>query len=196
VERLTGSLAFGALARMVLMAAKHQAEGDDGRTVRLCCRAKSNIGPGDGGFAYDLNQAELQTHPGIFASFVLWGESLEGPARELLATADAIGNDGKRGSLSDAKQFLTDFLTKAPASQKTVKETSGKGGYSWATIRRAKKEPGIKPAKIGMQGGWFWQMPEHEPINERRCSTAPKMLNKKRRAPSQLSSTFEMSRAR
>ena len=43
VERLTGSLAFGALARVVLVAAKHQEEGEDGRTVRLFLRAKSNI---------------------------------------------------------------------------------------------------------------------------------------------------------
>lgn len=35
VERLTGSLAFGALARVVLVAAKHQEEGEDGRTMRL-----------------------------------------------------------------------------------------------------------------------------------------------------------------
>ena len=37
MERLTGSLAFGALARVVLVAAKHQTEGEDGRTVRLPC---------------------------------------------------------------------------------------------------------------------------------------------------------------
>jgi putative DNA primase/helicase len=39
VERLTGSLAFGALARVVFVAAKKEAEGDE---------------PDDGGFAYDL----------------------------------------------------------------------------------------------------------------------------------------------
>ena len=59
------------------------------------CRAKSNIGPDDGGFEYDLHQAELKTHPGIFASSVQWGEAVEGGARELLATADATGDDGE-----------------------------------------------------------------------------------------------------
>lgn len=43
VERLTGSLAFGALARVVLVAAKHQEEGEDGHAARLFLRAKSNI---------------------------------------------------------------------------------------------------------------------------------------------------------
>jgi putative DNA primase/helicase len=97
VERLTGSLAFGALARVVWVAAKHQEEGEDGRTVRLFCRAKSNIGRDDGGFEYDLHEAELKTHPGIFASSVLWGEAVQGAARELLASADATGGDGEGG---------------------------------------------------------------------------------------------------
>jgi putative DNA primase/helicase len=47
-ERITGSLAFGALARVVMVAAK--SADDEGK--RLFCRAKSNIGPDDGGFEY------------------------------------------------------------------------------------------------------------------------------------------------
>lgn len=160
VERLTGSLAFGALARVVLVAAKHQEEGEDGRTVRLFCRAKSNIGPDDGGFEYDLHQAELKTHPGIFASSVLWGEAVAGAARELLATADAIGEDGEGGTLADAKRFLADLLEDGPLPAKTVKADADGAGYSWATIRRAQKALGVEPAKEGMKAGWIWRMPE------------------------------------
>ncbi|TXI72668.1 MAG: topoisomerase [Dechloromonas sp.] len=159
VERLTGSLAFGALARVVLVAAKHQEEGDDGRTLRLFCRAKSNIGLDDGGFEYDLHQAELKTHPGIFASSVLWGEAVEGAARELLATADATGDDGEGGTLADAKRFLADLLHDGPLPTKTIKADADGAGYSWATIRRAQKALGIEPAKEGMKAGWVWRMP-------------------------------------
>ncbi len=162
VERLTGSLAFGALARVVLVAAKHQEEGDDGRTVRLFCRAKSNIGPDDGGFEYDLHQAELKTHPGIFASSVLWGEAVEGAARELLATADATGDDGEGGTLADAKRFLSDLLVDGPLPTKTIKADADGAGYSWATIRRAQKALGIEPVKEGMKAGWVWRMPGQE----------------------------------
>jgi putative DNA primase/helicase len=162
VERLTGSLAFGALARVVLVAAKHQEEGEDGRTVRLFCRAKSNIGPDDGGFEYDLHQAELKTHPGIFASSVLWGEAVEGAARELLATADATGDDGEGGTLADAKRFLADLLHDGPLPTKTIKADADGAGYSWATIRRAQKALGIEPVKEGMKAGWVWRMPGQE----------------------------------
>jgi hypothetical protein len=50
LERLTGSLAFGAVARVVMIAAK-EAETEDGSPPkRFLCRVKSNIGPDDGGF--------------------------------------------------------------------------------------------------------------------------------------------------
>ncbi|MBK8065265.1 MAG: AAA family ATPase [Betaproteobacteria bacterium] len=156
VERLTGSLAFGALARVVLVAAKHQAEGEDGRTVRLFLRAKSNIGPDDGGFEYDLHQSELQSHPGLFASSVLWGNTVEGAARELLATADARDDDGEGGTLADAKRFLADLLADGPMSASAVKRDADGAGYSWATIRRAQKALGIQAIKAGMKGGWEW----------------------------------------
>lgn len=163
VERLTGSLAFGALARVVLVAAKHQEEGEDGRTVRLFCRAKSNIGPDDGGFEYDLHQDQLKTHPGVFASAVKWGVAVEGAARELLAVADATSDDGEGGTLSDAKQFLADLLDKGPLPTKAIKGDADGAGYSWATIRRAQKALGITASKDDMRGPWKWSLP-------RRCS--------------------------
>ena len=76
VERLTGSLAFGVLARIVFVAVKQQKENENGRTVRLFLRAKSNIGKDNGGFEYELEQAELNSHPGIVTSYVLWGSLL------------------------------------------------------------------------------------------------------------------------
>lgn len=149
VERLTGSLAFGALARIVLVAAKHQREEEDGRTVRLFCRAKSNIGPDGSGFEYDLQQGELKTHPGVFASIVAWGEPVEGAARELLATADSTGEDGEGGSLADAQRFLTDLLADGPVPAKILKADADGAGYSWTTIRRAQRALGIKAIKEG-----------------------------------------------
>lgn len=170
VERLTGSLAFGALARIVLVAAKQQEEGEDGRTVRLFCRAKSNIGPDDGGFEYDLHQGEA--YPGIFNSSVLWGEAVEGAARELLATAESTGDDGEGGTLADAKRFLADLLADGPLPTKSIKADADGAGYSWATIRRAQKALGILAQKAGMKAGWEWALP-------RRCSEYPEVAQQK-----------------
>lgn len=156
VERLTGSLAFGALARVVLVAAR--GDGADGRAMRLFCRAKSNIGPDGGGFEYDLQQAEPEAHPGIFSSSVSWGEAVDGAARDLLATADAVGDDGEGGTLADAKRFLTSLLADGPLPTKAIKADADGAGYSWATIRRAQKKLAIEAVKDGMKGGWVWRM--------------------------------------
>ncbi|MGB0128640.1 MAG: AAA family ATPase [Rhodocyclaceae bacterium] len=163
VERINGSLAFGAVARIVMLAARHQEEGDEGRAVRLLCRAKSNIGPDGGGFEYDLHQDELTTHPGVFASAVSWGDAVEGAARDLLAVADATGDDGEGGTLADAKRFLSDLLADGPLQTKSIKADANGAGYSWATIRRAQKAIGAEAVRegFGKGGTWVWRLPQH-----------------------------------
>ncbi len=117
VERLTGSLAFGALARVVLVAAKHQEEGDDGRTVRLFCRAKSNIGPDVFGELASVmrkrgNDAQQVAHFLIQCLFCMFAED-EGLLHEGTTENQAIftrilksvGNDLDRASDKIAQLF-------------------------------------------------------------------------------------------
>lgn len=51
--------------------------------LHIICRSKSNIGPDEGGFRYDLKQLELDDHPDIAASKVVWGRPMDGTAREI-----------------------------------------------------------------------------------------------------------------
>lgn len=159
VERITGSLAFAALARIVMVTAKHQSNDEGEATKRLFCRAKSNIGPDDGGFLYEVIQGELQGHRGIIASAIQWGDKVEGSARELLAEADAVETDDEGASLKDAKQFLIDLLSDSPMPQKAVRSNADGAGYAWATIRRAQKALGVKSRKDGL-GAWLWHLPD------------------------------------
>ena len=156
IERITGSLSFGALARIVFVAAKRQDAGEDGRMTRMFFRAKSNIDADSGGFEYDLKQGELETHPGIFSSAVVWGDPIEGAARDLLADAETVDDD-EGGALDDAKMFLSDLLADGAVSSKTVKADSDGAGHSWATIRRAQKIMGIETMKEGKV--WYWSFP-------------------------------------
>ena len=165
LERITGSLAFGALARLVMVAAKHQEQSDDGQTKRILCRAKSNLGPDDGGFEYDLNQSELGKHPGVFASHVLWGSKIDGGARDILAAADATSDDGDEGSgVEDATQFLRDLLSDGSLPTKQIYADADGAGFSRSTIRRAQKKLGITPRKEGSPSTnkvqrWVWALP-------------------------------------
>lgn len=192
VERLTGSLAFGALARVVLIAAKHQEEGDDGRTVRVFCRAKSNIGTDDGGFEYDLQQAELDSHPGIFASCVQWGEAVEGTARELLAVADGGGGGGEAGPQLDAKRFLADLLEDGPKWANAVFEAAGRANYSKRSMQRAAKAIKVDRKKEGMKGGWMWQLPPKMPDTPSEDAVGAKQYGPASSAPSVTSSMMEV----
>jgi len=175
VERITGSLAFGALARVVLVAARHQEEDEGGNTKHVLLRAKSNIGADDGGFEYDIEQGALDDHPGVVSSFVQWGAPVEGAARELLATADATGDDGDGGMRGDAERFLSDLLADGPLPSKVVRADADGAGYSWATIRRAQKALGVEAVKMGGEFGgkgaqWMWRLPAPAP-EYTRCST-------------------------
>jgi len=87
VDRVTGSLAFGALARLVLVAAKCPDEGKR-EGVRMLARAKSNIGPDTSGYEYRLDLVEVPGIAGLQATRVTWGAAIKGSARELLRQAD------------------------------------------------------------------------------------------------------------
>ncbi len=163
VERLTGSLAFGALARVVLVAAKCELE-DDGRTVRLFLRAKSNLGPDDGGFEYELRQDLLESAPGVIASCVAWGDPVAGAARGLLATAEAAGDDGEGGTLAEAKRFLRDLLEAGPMRAGDIFKDADQAGYSKRSIQRAANALAVDRRKDGMRGGWTWRLPPKMPF--------------------------------
>ncbi|MBX9631440.1 MAG: AAA family ATPase [Burkholderiales bacterium] len=153
LERVNGSLAFGALARIVLAAAKVREE--DGTERRIFARVKSNIGPDDGGFAYTLGQVEAA--PGVFASRVVWGEALEGNARELLAEAvpDADGD-----APGDVEAFVRGCLADGPVSARQMRADASGAGYSWDRVRRAAVRIGVDRRKGGMKEGWTWRLSE------------------------------------
>lgn len=154
LERVTGSLAFAALARIVLATAKL----DDGDTSkRIVCRAKSNVGVDHGGFEYDLQEKEVQA--GIFSSYALWGEAIEGTARELLAEPDnRYQGDGGNSALDDAKEFLSELLADGELAQPQIKKEAKEAGHSWRTVERAKKALGIKSSKSKLDSRWYWRL--------------------------------------
>lgn len=155
IERITGSLAFGAVARVVLVASK--SKSDDGEDIRIFLRAKSNIGADNGGFEYSLEQTI--TEGGIETSRVLWGNAIEGSARELLVDAEDA-SDG--GSMAECMQFLSSILSDGEMSASEIKKDCVGAGYSVSTMNRAKKHLGIEAKKIGIGKGsyWVWVMPK------------------------------------
>lgn len=154
LERVTGSLAFGALARIVLVTAK----GEDGS--RLLARAKSNICQDGGGFAYALEQYGAE---GLDASRVIWGAVLDGSARALLGEAEADPN-GERSETDEAEDFLRDLLTSGPMGAGDIQKLARKAFIADRALRRARERLGVKTTKQGGHFGdgrqrWVWRLP-------------------------------------
>ncbi len=161
VERVTGSIAFAALARLVLVAAKVKAKDDaeqDAEPRRVLLRAKSNIGPDEGGFSYTLERVEVA--PEVEGQRVVWGEALAGSAREVLAEAenDPENQDGTTAAGVDG--FLRGLLADGPLPAKAIKADADGAGYAWRTVQLSATRMGVERRKEGMKGGWVWAFPD------------------------------------
>ena len=148
-SRVLGSVAFAAVARVVLVAAK--TKDAEGKPARVIARSKGNVTPDDGGYHYHLEQVRIKG--GIDATAILWGEKVEGTARELLADPDA-GDDQE--SASDVKELLKGELTsECWANAGEVQKAIMKCGFTNRQIWAASKMP-----ESGAQRDWFWPRQE------------------------------------
>jgi hypothetical protein len=157
LERVTGSIAFGALARLVFGTVRQKVEDDDSPPRLLLARVKSNIGPDGGGFAYGFQEAD--NGEGVMANRIVWGEGVAGTARVLMAEAEAEPEDEEG---HDTASFLQDLLAAGAVPTKEVFREAEGAGYSRDQMKRAKRKLKAIAKKHGMGGGWTWQLPDRE----------------------------------
>jgi hypothetical protein len=150
IDRINGSLAFGAIPR-VLLGAATDPEGKHRRLVRIA----SNIGPSGGGVEFLLYQDPLPGYD-FSAQRITWGAILQGPAKDLLEMKG-------QSEMMRACQFLLDQLADRPVAVKDLKDAAlANGGGTWRTIERAKEHLGtIKASKVGKI--WFWSLKPDSP---------------------------------
>jgi putative DNA primase/helicase len=160
LERVTGSLAFGAVARVVLVTGDYKKQEEDQIAKRVLCRAKSNIGPDEGGFLFEITEVERDDSQSISATSIKWSNWVQGKAIQLLRPVDQATNVGS--ALIEAKDFLEEALSRGPVSRQVIEKEGNDQGIKWITIRRACELLGIQKNKDGMQGGWFWSLPNAE----------------------------------
>lgn len=166
VERITGSLAFAAVARVVLIAAKPRPEpGVEIEPPRLLMRAKSNVGPDDGGFAYELDLVEVA--PGVEGQRARWGRALDGTARELLSDAegeagvDAAGAE-LRTSTDEAMDRLREILAgPGPVLGSEAKKLMAEYEFTPKVTRRAREKLDVKITRVGAgtEARSYWSLP-------------------------------------
>lgn len=140
---------------MVWVAAKQDTD-DDRPTRRVLLRAKSNIGPDGGGFAYDLRQEPLPDFPDIEASRVIWGDAIEGTAREVLADTEAQGEDAEERR--DAVSWLRELLSGGELPVNEVKRHADDAGHAWRTVQRAMRAAGVESKRSGFGERAKWRL--------------------------------------
>ena len=171
LDRVTGSLAFGAVSRSVYLAVKKALpdETDDDEitgsysliaeesTLSAFIRVKSNVGPKGGGFEYELEHTRLENHGNIETSHVVWGKQIRGDAEMLVASYESRKGPSE-SAVKAASKFLEKLLKKNPILHSAIMAQAQRNGHSESSIRRAKKELNVKSIKQS-DGTWFWSLP-------------------------------------
>ncbi|WP_250478875.1 MULTISPECIES: AAA family ATPase [unclassified Caballeronia] len=154
VDRVTGSLAFAAVARIVLLTGKAQSD-DDSVSQGVLVRAKSNLGPSDGGFEYQICPFLVPAGVSVaYSSAIAWNPmALQGTAREILRVAAGHSTEQKVGKLEFAIAFVRDQLAGGPRSYAEMEAQATEAGISPATLRRARERLGVQTQKVAGQGG-------------------------------------------
>ena len=166
IERVTGSLAFVAGPRLVMVTGRSSEAPERCRLIR----AKANNGPDGDGFEYQLERVPLPYKPDVIGQRVAWGEAIEGSARQLLEELEApdeIGSEDTR--VVAAQAFLGELLAKGPLSGSEVRIEAERAGLRRSTLRRAKKELGVTCTNT--RGEWYWSLPDHVLKPEPMCSS-------------------------
>ncbi|WP_370679396.1 AAA family ATPase [Comamonas sp. GB3 AK4-5] len=154
-QRVVGSVAFTAVARVVLVAAKVKSL-EDGQDARILARSKSNIGPDEGGFNYHLEQCEPLS--GIQASRIAWGEAVQGNARDLLTDPEGDEEDNAQDICDMLREALTaDCWTPVDTAQRGLL----RAGFSKKQVWSASKKLNVirKKGEDGPRDGWYWRLP-------------------------------------
>lgn len=156
VDRVTGSLAYGAASRLVMATAK-DAENPD---IRFFTRAKINIGPEGGGWQYELVQKSLRPKFEIDeAQFIKWGDAINGSAKEILDKAEGVETNSRRKDekREDAKDWLRTKLKDGPVAHNAIMLDLDDAKISKRTLTRAKEELEIESHQ--QSGCWWWCLP-------------------------------------
>lgn len=155
IDRFTASIAFIALARTALATAIDAINGG-----YVLTRAKSNLGPIGGGYRYEIEQVILKEYPEITASKVIWGEVLEGSAKELIKDAEA--ENVKPNHEGSVEEWLSKYLTNGPMLANDIIDFGKLDGFSRDRLNRAKDKLGIKSKRDGFGGAWWWLLDGQE----------------------------------
>lgn len=187
LQRVGGSIGITGAARSVLLLARdpEDPDGEVGQR-RVLAHVKSNYGPERISRALRIEPFLIDPKGDHIETSRIVDEG-ESPhlGRDLLVAVDR--DEGKRG---EAVAFLFEELHGGPRPPLEVIESGKARGFSERTVKRAKKELGVRSERVGFgkDGEWHWTLPGtrtpaiegHGPVSD----LAPYEESRERRAVS------------
>ncbi|VVE41940.1 AAA family ATPase [Pandoraea cepalis] len=163
-DRINGSVAYLAVSRVVLFVSRVMGTGtstdDPARGVLV--RAKSNIGPTNGGHAFTIQSVRLDAENGVADA-----TALKWDMQDLVGDPETIVRDAESNvasiedELADELEFVGDLLRSGPVQANEAISSGQAQGYTPENLRKALAELGGKSTKEPGQsrGAWYWALP-------------------------------------
>lgn len=156
--RVSDSIAYVAAARHVYAVL---ADPDD-KNSKLFIKAKNNLAPDTKALRYGFGVKTVGRDPklgvDIDAPYIVWHP------QHVEITANEAMQAGNGTAKREAREFLLDRLEAGPVNSDDLVEEAKQEGIAFATLRRAKKDLGIKSRKQrgAVAGAWTWELPHKE----------------------------------
>ncbi|GEM_PF-1601300 len=163
-DRINGSVAYLAASRVVLFVSKTLGTGtaQDNPARGVLVRAKSNLGPTDGGHAFTINSVRLGAENGIADTTGLkWdAQDLVGDPETIVRAAES--NAAAEAELAAEVEFVSDLLAGGPVQANEAISSGQAQGYTSENLRKALAELGGKSKKGpgSSRGAWYWELPD------------------------------------
>jgi AAA domain/Bifunctional DNA primase/polymerase, N-terminal len=165
--RVSDSIAYVAAARHVYAVL----DDPEDKNTKLFVKAKNNLARDTKALRYGMGVKTVghdkRLGVDIEAPFIVWHpQYVDITANEAMAAAG--GHTAKR----EAREFLLERLEAGPARRDDVVEEAKEEGIAFATLKRAKKELGVKSYKERgkVDGCWLWELPPRKTTHEGRAS--------------------------
>jgi AAA domain len=158
--RIADSLAYVAAARHVYIVVEDP--NVEGR--RLFVKAKNNLAPDKAALPYIIGVNPKVAHDeatgtDIAAPYIVWGSELVTvTANEAMQAA--AGNASSANAKREAIEFLRERLSGGRVRTADIEEEAEANGISKSTLKRARKELGVRPSRDkGLDGEWYLELP-------------------------------------
>ena len=149
LNRVTGSVAFTAVARSTYLVARDPEDQD----FRLMLSMKNNLAKETHGYRYKIDEKELGD---VTASYLSWGID-----RVVLSPEEVLNQQNSNyGNNEPAMKFLLEILE--DGSEVPANEINSEGlelGFTTKVLWNAKEKIGVKTRKLGFKEGWSWYLP-------------------------------------